>query len=109
MIGSKTVEQVTDEDSIPRRIGPHHPGQAAELGIDIFDFGRLGLSGELGFPRKGAVKGDKVEIGKVGGRRRQVLGVSRGDLSPWSLTESKRRWAHAAALRVDSAGTPVAG
>lgn len=37
-----------------------------------------------------------------------LLGWSRGDLSPWSLTESKRRWAHVAALRVDSAGTPVA-
>jgi hypothetical protein len=35
VIGSKTVEQVTDEDSIPRRIGPHHPGQAAELRLPV--------------------------------------------------------------------------
>src|SRR5207237_5170952 len=68
VIGTKAVEQVPDEDRVPRRIRPHHPGQAAELGIDIFYLGHLGLTGELGFPRKGAVEGDKVEVGKSGGR-----------------------------------------
>ena len=72
VIGAEAVEQVHKEDRIPRRIRPHHPGQAAELSIDIFDLGRLGLTGELGFPRKSAVEGDKVEVGKSGGRSGRI-------------------------------------
>jgi hypothetical protein len=53
-----------------------HPGQAAEFGIDIFDLGRLGLTGELGFPRISTVEGDKIEVGKVGGCPGQIIGVA---------------------------------
>ena len=64
VIGAKAVEHVAEENRIPRRVGSHHPGQAAEFGIDVFDFDRLSLSGELGFPRKSTVEGDEIEGGK---------------------------------------------
>jgi hypothetical protein len=35
VIGTKAVELVAEEDRIPRRVGWHHPGQAAEFGIDV--------------------------------------------------------------------------
>ena len=76
VIGAEAVQQIPDEDSIPRRIRPHHPCQGAELGVYVFDLRRLCLSGELGFPRKSAVKSNKIEVGKSGGRPRQIVGVA---------------------------------
>src|SRR5215467_9146191 len=76
MIGAQTLEQGSDEDSVTRRIRAHHSRQRAELGIDVFDLGSFDVAGELGFPRKGAVEGNKVEVGKSSGGPREIVGVT---------------------------------